>query len=236
MMQDRVFLQPAFVLHTRPFRESSLLVDLLTQDFGRVAVVARGARAQHSRYRGFLRPFVPIAASWSGRSELGSLNQVEQGGAPFLLEGRSLLAGMYLNELLVRLLHQHDPHSDLFNHYQFSLNALNQTLNSQIEPILRQFEKNLLVALGFGFSWTQTTDTLAPIISSQHYAFDPDLGFTEKCSPSNQQPTYPGAHLMAIANNTFDSADVLRTAKQIMRTALQLRLGHRVIKSRELFI
>ena len=235
-MQERISLQPAFVLHSRPFRESSLLVDLLTPDYGRVGVVARGARAQQSRYRGHLRPFVPILASWSARSDLGSLNQVEPGGSPLLLEGRSLLAGMYLNELLVRLLHQHDPQPEIFEQYQQTLNALNQGNNQNIEPILRRFEKGFLVAIGFGFSWTQTTDTLATIVSTQQYAFDPDLGFSEKLSPFHQQLLFSGAHIIAIAADDFASADVLHTAKRIMRLAMQLRLGHRVIKSRELFI
>lgn len=235
-MQERISLQPAFVLHSRPFRESSLLVDLLTPDYGRVGVVARGARAQQSRYRGHLRPFVPILASWSGRSELGSLNQVEPGGSPLLLEGRSLLAGMYLNELLVRLLHQHDSQPEIFQQYQQTLNALNEGNIQNIEPILRRFEKAFLVALGFGFSWTQATDTLAPIMPTQQYAFDPDLGFCEKLPTFNQQPVFSGAHLIAIAANDFENVDVLRTAKKIMRIAMQLRLGHRVIKSRELFI
>ena len=108
-MIERILLQPAFVLHLRHFRDTSLLVDFLTKDYGRVGAVARGARSQKSRYRGYLRPFVPLLATWSGRSELMSLNDLEAGGSPMLLEGRALLAGMYLNELLVRLLHQHDP-------------------------------------------------------------------------------------------------------------------------------
>ncbi len=234
-MQERIILQPAFVLHARPFRETSLLVDLLTRDYGRVSAVARGARAQQSRYRGFLRPFVPILTSWSGRSELMSLNQIEQNGSPYLLEGRDLLAGMYLNELLVRLLHQYDPHSEIFTNYHQTLEALNQN-NSSIEPILRQFEKGFLVALGFGFSWTQAIDTLAPILSTREYAFDPDQGFIEKISPYNQLAVFNGSNIIAIAKNQFENSDVLQTAKKIMRLALQLRLGSRTLKSRELFI
>jgi DNA repair protein RecO (recombination protein O) len=231
---ERVSLQPAFVLHARPFRDTSLLVDLLTRDYGRVGAIARGARAQQSRYRGYLRPFVPIVVTWSGKSELVSLNKVEADGAPMLLEGRSLLAGMYLNELLVRLLHQHDPHPEIFENYQTTLNALNTSI--EIEPILRRFEKEFLVALGFGFSWEQATDTLAPILSTQWYAFEPDLGFSENLQRFNNQPVFNGAHLMAIAQNEFENTEVLRTAKQIMRMAMQVRLGNRIIKSRELFI
>jgi DNA repair protein RecO (recombination protein O) len=233
-MIERIFLQPAFVLHARPFRDTSLLVDLLTRDFGRVGVIARGARSQQSRYRGHLRPFVPILVSWYSRSDLGSLNQVEPGGSPLLLEGRTLLAGMYLNELLVRLLHQHDPQPEIYQAYQATINLLNQ--NVEIEPVLRRFEKLFLVALGFGFSWTQATDTLAPIAPTLWYAFEPDLGFCQNLQDFNNRPLFSGAHIIAIANDDFDSVEVLRTAKQIMRMAMQVRLGSRVIKSRELFI
>lgn len=232
-MIERISLQPAFVLHARPFRDTSLLVDFLTRDYGRLGAVARGARSQQSRYRGHLRPFVPILVTWSGRSELVTLNEVEAAGASMLLEGRPLLAGMYLNELLVRLLHQHDPQPEIFVAYQTALNALHQ--GGEIEVLLRRFEKRLLVALGFGFSWTQAIDTLRPIVSTQWYAFQPDLGFCEQLQRFENQPAFSGAHLMAIAAEAFESAEVLRTAKQIMRMAMQVRLGHRMIKSRELF-
>lgn len=232
-MIERISLQPAFVLHARPFRDTSLLVDLLTLEYGRVGVIARGARSQQSRYRGHLRPFVPILVSWSSRSDLGSLNQVEPGGSPLLLAGSTLLAGMYLNELLVRLLHQRDSQPEIYEAYQSTLIALDQ--NIAIEPVLRRFEKLFLVALGFGFSWTEATDTLAPISPTQWYAFEPDLGFCEHLQDYNNRPVFSGAHLIAIAKDDFDSIEVLRTAKQIMRMAMQVRLGSRVIKSRELF-
>lgn len=232
-MIERISLQPAFVLHARPFRDTSLLVDFLTRDYGRLGAVARGARSQQSRYRGHLRPFVPILVTWSGRSELVTLNEVEAGGSPLLLERRPLLAGMYLNELLVRLLHQHDPQPEIFIAYQTALNALHQ--GSEIEVLLRRFEKRLLVALGFGFSWTQAIDTSSPIVPTQWYAFQPDLGFCEQLQRFENQPVFSGAHLIAIAEEVFECAEVLRTAKQIMRMAMQVRLGHRMIKSRELF-
>lgn len=232
-MIERVVQQPTFVLHTRPFRDTSLLVDLWTRDYGRIGGVARGARAQKSRYRGYLRPFVPMLVGWSGRSELVSFNQIEADGSPMLLEGRALLAGMYLNELLVRLLHQHDPHTGLFDHYRLTLSALNE--RGDIEPILRRFEKALLIELGFGFSWTQASDTFAPIVSSQWYHFEPDLGFCEQSTSSTAQPLLSGAHLLSIAENDFSTPEILRAAKHIMRRAMQVRLGSRVIKTRELF-
>lgn len=233
-MIERILLQPAFVLHLRHFRDTSLLVDFLTKDYGRVGAVARGARSQKSRYRGYLRPFVPLLATWSGRSELMSLNDLEAGGSPMLLEGRALLAGMYLNELLVRLLHQHDPHPEIYQVYQEALHALDK--GQMIEPLLRRFEKKLLVALGFGFSWTQTMDTNKPIESTQWYAFQPDLGFCEHLQQFNNHPIFKGAHLLAIAEEAFEDPEVLRSAKQIMRMTMQVRLGNRMIRSRELFI
>lgn len=233
-MTERVFLQPAFVVHARPFSETSLLVDLLTRDYGRLSAIARGARSPQSRYRGHLRSFVPLLISWSGRSELVSLNQIETNGSPILLEGNSLLAGLYINELVVHLMHRHDAHPDVFNYYQASILALNQSQN--IEPTLRDFEKNLLTGLGFGFSWAHAADTSNPIESSKWYAFQPDLGFCENLQNHNNQTVFNGAHLLAIAQNNYESQEVLRTAKQIMRMTMQVRLGNKVIKSRELFI
>ena len=127
--------QPAFVLHTYPYLETSLVVETFTQNFGRVPLVAKGARRPRSALRGSLMAFQPLHLSWAGKSELKTLHKVEwQGGQPFL-QGMSLICGFYLNELLVRLLHRDDPHEQLFLYYQQTLAAL--SIQKDYTPVLR---------------------------------------------------------------------------------------------------
>src|SRR5690348_7406727 len=138
MRNNEVVMQPAFILHTRAYRDSSLLLDLFTLDHGRVSAVARGARGPRSRYKGLLQPFVPLLVSWYWKSELLSLSAAEADGVILNLTGDTLLCGFYLNELLMRLLHRHDAHSQLFSSYQQAL----QCLQSLQDPahVLRGFE------------------------------------------------------------------------------------------------
>lgn len=230
----RVECQPAFVLHARPYRDTSLIVDLMTREAGRVGAVVRGARSQKSRFRGFLSPFIPILVAWSGRGDLVNINQIEFNGPPILLAGRALLAAMYVNELLVRLLHQHDPHSEIFDDYHHLIIQLQQAV--PIETTLRIFEKKILNAIGYGFDWQYTADTEQPIVQSGWYAFKPEFGFCAGLEEFEGQPIFSGEHLLAIANDEYADSAVQRTAKQIMRLAMSPRLGNRTIKSRELFI
>src|SRR5262249_13322457 len=154
----RVILQPACILHTRPFNETSMLLDVFSLMYGRVHLLARGARTTHSRLRGVLRPFIPLLLSWSGKTGLMSLSAVETAGMMWHLSGAALLHGIYLNELLVRLLPHHDAHPQLFMCYQQTLQSLQHTAftdaplatqtsslaGSAAERSLRMFEKVLL--------------------------------------------------------------------------------------------
>lgn len=143
MSGDRVLVQPAWVLHRRPWSESSLIVELFSRDFGRIGAVARGGRNSR-RWRGLLEPFSPVLASWQGRGELRSLVAAEPDGARPALAGAALASGFYLNELLLRLLRRDDPHPELHPLYGDTLNRLPD------EAALRGFECRLLEALGYG--------------------------------------------------------------------------------------
>lgn len=116
-MTQRVQQQPAWLLHHRPFRDTSRILDLLSRDHGRVAVVARGSRAPRSRLGGILRPFSPLSVSWVSRADLGTLTGAEMDGVPLELSGDALLSAYYVNELLLRLMHRHDPQPDIFDAY-----------------------------------------------------------------------------------------------------------------------
>ena len=147
----KVVLEPAYVLHHRPYRDSSLLLEMLTSGYGRVALIARGARRPKSHLHGLLQPFQPLFASWSMRGELGTLTAVEgrDGAGP---RGRTLISGFYMNELLMRLLHRHDPHPQLFAVYESALRGLAVTglPASAEQTVLRMYELTLLRELGYG--------------------------------------------------------------------------------------
>ena len=156
-MTNRITLQPSFVLHTRPYRDTSLLVDLFTLNHGRIRAVARSARGLRSRYKNQLRPFISLLTTWSGQSDLVTLSQAETHNAFYDFSGSVLISALYLNELLVRTLHLHDPHPDLFVAYQKTLARLVHG-DSQEGP-LRLFEKTLLSELEYGLVLTKEAES-----------------------------------------------------------------------------
>ena len=171
---SRVDQQPAFVLHSYPWRETSLIVDVLTRDHGRVALVARGAKRPTSQFRGLLTPFSPIAVSWSGRAEIKSLLRAEWVGGLAPLRGDELLSAFYLNELLVRLIARGDPHEALFFSYARTLRDLSFDA-AQREQSLRGFELDLLREIGVAPSFETSGDGSA-IDPDAWYRVDPEHG------------------------------------------------------------
>lgn len=225
----RVSLQPGFVLHQRAFRETSLLLDVLTKEYGRISLVARGIRKNKSRLKPLLQPFTPLFISWQGKSELKGLTEAEGQGLAFPLKGRALLSGFYLNELVIRLLPKHDPHPELYTIYQHTLLEL---ANLALLPkTLRLFEKKMLDILGYGaFNCVFKED--------KFYHFDPELGFKE-CSiegTENSISIFNGKSLKSIAEEKLEGSDILRDAKRLMRIAIMSLLGSQSLHSRKLFI
>ncbi|MEM8661478.1 MAG: DNA repair protein RecO [Pseudomonadota bacterium] len=147
----RVKLQPSYVLHSRAYRDTSLLVEVFTAEHGRIGLVARGARrkSRNGSPAALLQPFAPMLLGFTGRGELKTLTATETAGRPQILVGERLYSGLYLNELLVRLLHRHDAHPKLFAAYGDALNGL--ASSGEIDGVLRQFELILISELGYGF-------------------------------------------------------------------------------------
>ncbi|WP_251357924.1 DNA repair protein RecO [Kangiella sp. TOML190] len=169
-------LTPAFILHTRPFKETSLLVEAFTLEEGRVSLVAKGARSASNKNqkRALLQPFYPLSISWLGRANLKTLKQLDSCGLPFQLNGINNLCGLYLNELLLKLLIQWDPHLELFEVYQQTLELLQSSDSPQI--LLREFELYLLDELGYAIDWT--ADIHGDLIDEkQEYSYIPQQGF-----------------------------------------------------------
>ena len=233
-LRERRDDQPAFVLHTYPYRETSLIVETFSAHSGRVGMVARGARRPRSEMRGVLQAFQPLTLSWSGTAELKTLIRAEwRGGLPLPL-GAALLCGFYLNELLLKLLPREDPHPALWNDYESALHALTADAGPAAQAAtLRRFEVRMLSELGYALPLTHDVDSGAPIDAAgrYHYAFDrgPRRAAAE---PRGQWPLVRGSTLIALATERYPDADVAAEAKRFMRGILDHYLEERRIFSR----
>jgi len=230
--------QESFVLHARLYLESSLLLELFTPDYGRISAIAKGARRPKSRMRGLLQPFVPLLVSCVGRGELLTLCAVDSAGISPLLSGRHLMSALYLNELLVRLLHRHDAHPDLFWQYKATLLQLETTEDAQ--EILRLFEKFLLKTLGYELPLLKDAESGALVEAENFYTFDPLRGpqlIGGKAVGDKQLPgMFKGRSLLALAEENLKDRTVLADVKRLMRQALAVHLGSKPLESRKLLV
>ncbi|MBM70080.1 MAG: DNA repair protein RecO [Haliea sp.] len=231
----RVSLQPAYLLHSRPYRDSSLLLDMFTAEHGRVALIGRGAqrRSRGGSQASLLQPFRPLLVSFSGRAEQKPLLAVEPAGALPALRAERLFSGLYLNELLVRLLQRHDPQPELFALYGNTLGGL--ACNPSTEADLRRFEFGLLDALGYGFDPAHDGHSGLPVEPGRWYQYQAEFGLVA-CSDAvaAQGTRFAGADLLGIAAGQYDG-EYSMAAKRLLRQALASHLGERPLHSRELF-
>ena len=241
-MSTLINLQPAYILHTRAYRETSLIVELFTPDYGRVSAVAKGARRPKSPLRGLLQPFKYLLVSWSGNSSLKTMRNVEDQYASLRLEGSCLYSGLYLNELLVRLLKPEDHHADgLFSAYESTLAKI--MAEQPVEPVLREFERYLLDDLGYGVPFPEEVLSSDSMVESgsladslYYYASDGNFEQLEHEPNAAQIPRcFQGECLKAIANSDYAQKMTLRSAKRLMRLALHPLLGEQPLQSRQLF-
>lgn len=227
----RVSLVSGYILHRRPYRDTSFLLEAFTADHGRVGLVSRGGRGPRSKTGGLLQPFVPLLLSWSGRGELRTLTGVEPGGRPAFPRGAALAAGFYLNELMMRLLQRHDPHPSLFSAYAEAVSSLANGMAA--EWSLRLFERDLLTALGYGLLLTETAEPSEPVQPQRSYCYHLELGPVPDTGTGGI--VVSGSTLLALAGGEAPAADGLREAKQLMRAALRLYLGDKPLASRTMF-
>lgn len=220
----------AFVLHARDYRESSQLVELLTGTRGRVGILARGSRG--TKRANPLQPFRRYRLALGGRGELRRARSVECIEAPRLLAGHALFAALYVNEVLVRLLHRDVPVPGVFDLYATTLDLL--AVNAPLEPALRHFEKQLLDELGYGHRYGETVDG-DPVEAGGRYTFDPDAGVHPAPPGLPDAQCYAGSALLALETGEFAGGDALRDAKRLMRRALAPHLGDKPLNSRALF-
>lgn len=224
----------AYILHVRPYRETSCLIDALTDQGERIHLISRGGR---KRFGGLMQPFNQLFLHWQQRSNLGTLKSLEAEGPPIFLNGDALSCGLYLNELLTRALKEADPHPELYELYHATLNALSglETLE-QIEAYLRCFELHLLSSLGYGVDLS--TDSLDRLIDpALFYTYQQDRGLSPCQSRSTN--TFQGRSLIALAsgpNTLMNTPEARRDAKRLLRTLLAPILGDKPLRSRALFV
>lgn len=224
--------QRAFVLHARPWSETSLMLDLFSEEAGRVRVVAKGARRKRSNLKGALQPFTPLLVRWSGRGEVKNLTSAEAVSLALPLSGISLYSGLYVNELVSRVLEPETRFSELFFDYLHCIQSLAGTSGSP-EPALRRFELALLGHLGYGIDYLHCAGTGEEVTDEMTYRYREEKGFI--ASVVIDHNTFTGRQLKALASREFADIDTLRAAKRFTRMALKPYLGGKPLKSRELF-
>lgn len=234
----RVQLQPAYVLHHRPYRDTSRILELFTRDHGRLTVFARGARGQGTRKSGaasmasVLQPFHRALVSYSGRGEAAQLSSAEFDGEFSALSPSRALSGFYLNELLMRLFERHDAHADVFDLYDHTLSRLKDAAND--EPgLLRVFEKRLLELIGYGLQLDREAETGAAVIESSVYRFVPERGLIKIDGIAEGPAIFVGSSLLALNAESLPTAESKADARRLLRAALDQYLSGRALRSRE---
>lgn len=244
--RNHVILQPAYVLHSTPYRDTSVLLEVFTPDHGRIGLVARGVRSARSRLRGVLQPFRPLLISWYSKGDLGTLTTaeicVEEGGATARLIGRALMSGFYLNELLLRLLHRHDPHPASFHSYARALRKLVLAADDvMLQQALRIFEKELLQDIGYGLVLDRDVITGQPVAAEGMYRYHLEKGpermecITAAHIANTLGIVLHGHTLLGLAHNELSGVINLHEAKKLLRKLLAVHLGRQPLRSRELY-
>jgi DNA repair protein RecO (recombination protein O) len=224
----------AYVLHSRAYQNTSLIVEMFTRENGRVTLVAKGAKRTGSPFQGLLQSFLPLFISWGGRSEMKTLYKAENVSGAVKLQGDLLYSGFYLNELIMYLLHKHEAHASLFDQYHQCLNNLQHVDDSELT--LRYFELELLEALGYGISLEQDLHSGEPVQPDKQYQYDMELGVIPSSGNKSSALEVSGKTLLALAQRTVSTENEKREAKRLLRTVLEYHLDGRPLKTRELFL
>lgn len=228
----RVSDQPAYILHSRPYRETSLLIDALSRDHGQLGLVARGVRKEKSRWRGLLQPLQPLLVGWAGNGELATLTAIESGSQRVSLHGDALFAGIYLNELLLKLGRRGEGQSTTFDAYALCLQRL-----SDGEPLawtLRRFERDFLADLGYALQLGRRADDQTPISPDQDYGFDVEAGPIDGSPVRDGGLRLRGSSLLALAADQSPDEAGLQDLRRLMRRVIRHHLGGGVLNAWQL--
>jgi len=225
-------LQSAYILHVRNYRETSGLIDFFTRDDGRINLLAKGYRSNTKSGKSFLQPFRKLSINWRGKSELKTLSAAEEINTPIKLDHLSLISGLYLNELITRLLQPLDPHPELFDIYERTIRSLSQT--QSLESVLRLFERDILDVMGYGLqlSIDSNGESIDPVAC---YCYIADMGPIASTKRMQGGVLLKGQTLLSLNSAEIGDADVLKESKMLMRYVLPFYIGDRPLKTRELF-
>ncbi len=234
----RIEHEPTFVLHSYPYKETSLIIEAFSRTHGRTALIAKGARRPRSALRGVLHAFQPLRVSWSGAGELNTLLAAEwEGGLPFL-RGFGLMCGFYVNELILRLLPRDDAHEALFDAYAWSLERLGR--GEPTAMVLRSFEKRLLAELGYAMLLDRDAASGAPIDPDGQYLYDPERGPLPVRGHaggfSDREMVVRGSTLLNLAGDDFSSGETLQQARGLMRALISQRLNGQTLHTRSVLL
>jgi DNA repair protein RecO (recombination protein O) len=224
----RAQLAPGYILHHRPYRDTSRILEVLTREFGRVTLFARGVRGPKAKLASQLQPFRLLLLSWSGRGESPQLTSAEAGGVPAPLPAPALMAAFYLNELLLKLTTRHDPHPSLFDLYHGALESLKQ--GADLEPTLRLFEKRLLDQLGYGIDLETDGRTGERIDPDAHYLFRLTHGMLR--TAADAPGAVAGRSLIGLAQERLSGPRELEDARRLLKSALAHVLEGRELNTR----
>jgi DNA repair protein RecO (recombination protein O) len=224
----RIDLTPGYVLHHRPWRDTSRILEVLTREHGRLTLFARGVRGPHAKLAAVLQPFQPLLLSFSGRGEAAQLTGAERAEHCAALPADCLLAAFYLNELLLKLTTRHDPLPALFDHYHGTLERLRT--GAALEPVLRVFEKRLLELLGYGLDLATEALSGRPIRPQQFYQFRPSAGLV--AAGGAKSGALRGDSLLALAAEQPTGERALEDARHLLKAALAACLEGRPLATR----
>ncbi len=242
---QRVHSQPAYILHTQAYQNTSLIVDAFTENFGRIRFVAKGAKRLKSSFAGKLQVFTPLLLSWMGKGELYTLTdanfataeQVSYVNGQMPLRGSVLISAYYVNELILRFITLEDPHPELFYYYAETIENL--SLKKNIESVLRIFEKRLLQETGYSLILNCDTETGEKIAASQKYYYilskGPQADVSNRLRSEYDGILISGKTLLELDSGCFSSKETLMQAKQLMRAVIAMHLGDKPLKTRTLF-
>ncbi|MFZ6813045.1 DNA repair protein RecO [Undibacterium sp. Rencai35W] len=229
----RIFGQPGFVLHSYPYKETSLIIDVFTRDYGRLALVAKGAKRPHSQLRNILQTFQPLTMAWSGKSDIKTLSAAEWVGGMLPLEKSALLCGFYLNELLVKFLVRDEPHLELFDQYVSTLNQLAH--NEPALTVLRKFEHTLLQQSGLVGDLTRCTLTQMAVFPQENYVVDPERG-ARPARVADTSPRVKGKTLLDMRAGDYQDPTTQSQSKMLMRFLLAHHLHGASLNTRQILI
>jgi DNA repair protein RecO (recombination protein O) len=254
MANHKILLQPAYVLHQRAYRDTSVLLELFSPEYGRVGVIAKGVKSAKSRWRGVLQPFQPLLVSWNKRGELGTLTGAEAHGPALTITPDLIASGFYLNEVLLRLLERDEGQLELFGYYDEALRGMsditsqNNPRSVALEILLRQFEIRLLDALGYGLVLDQDVGSESPLQAEQEYIYQLEHGpvktetlftnvsrFSDTAEEEYRYGTrISGGTLLALHAGDFSDELVRKESKRLLRNVLGNYLGSKPLQSRSL--